>query len=820
MGMFKLYIDYFKEKLIRLWRKPQETVSDFEEITEELWAEDFSKPEKCRFQEETGNGYTASFSTSNKQIGTAPAFTVTVLRKHLYAWAVNHIYRYKDFILEAEMVFPKRLSENGRQHDAASLHTDVQAGDTASHSVSDMDTAEANVSGTVTAADGVLSIDTTDEALSAGSYAAGFLFRYISEYAFYALAVSDNGWLRLDAVVNSTPIPLLGWTKLPETAAQKEETNRRVALTLIANNTAITILVNGLWIASCEDDTIQAAGKIAFAVQNWGKTARAAADLTAYRLNSLPFAVETAHTAANTDSAVPPAQRLHLAQSWYAMGKYIPALLQIQAIWKIRPPEPEERLLAGRIYAAQHLMAEAEKELCAVIAACPQHESAYAELGGLYYQSGANDKLHTLIAAVPELVCRSAFLSNLAGHSLHEQQRYEEAAAAYRQAFTLQPEQGVFALNEARDLSACGKTEAAATAYRQAAGVFLQQQAYQDALSAVTALERLAPHDSRTQSLAAKLWYALEDYPRARTLLQTLCENGSTDSADWYLYGLLLRHNTESAGAITAAEAFEKACMLEPDCALYIFRLAETVFLSGGKYRPILEKALAADPKNGWIHNLAALAALQENRLADAEAAVTKARALLPLELPPLANYLEILRRKKQLAACFSLFEPENDRIDAAVEHAPAAAYRLLANVLHSDGYFEEAAEWYRRAVKLEPRNAPLLTDKAENDRALYLLNEADDTLIKALDIEPSPRIYQLIAALAVQKGDYLRAEVTLRTALEQFNSDAGLYYDLLCLYHLLRRFDTVQPLLERLKKLEQSERVTALERELAAFIA
>ena len=809
MGIFRLYIDYFKQKCITLLRKQRNAVIDFEDIAEELWVEDFSKPEKCRFQEESGDGYTAEFSLQNTQTGNIPAFKLTVQRKHLYAWAVNNVYRYKDFVLEAVIAFP---------HTGESASAACTYGTGSEQSVlSDAAPAQEDV--------------------SAGCYAAGFLFRYISEYAFYALAISNKGWLRLDAVVNSTPIPILGWTKLPEPAAHAARSEsakhstanghsqyNAVPVTLIANGTTITVLVNGIWIASCEDDTIQAAGKIAFA------------ELA----DKLDIPIPT---------TVPPEQRLYLAQNWYAMGKYIPALLQLQAAWNIRPPQPEERVLAGRIYAAQHLTEEAEQELQTVLTVCPQHEAAYAELSGLYYQSGAYRKLNELLAAAPEkLVHGSAFLSNLLGHCLHEEHRYEEAAAAYRRAFTLKPKQGLFALNEARELSACGKTEAAAAAYRQAAGSFLQQQAYRDALTAVTALERLAPHDARTQSFAAKLSYALEDYPRARTLLQRLCRNGSTDSADWYLYGLLLRDNpgsaedmaahvpdTKNAPAlphtsaaevnqhtavpITAAAAFKQACILEPDCALYLFRLAESLFLSGGAYQPVLAKALAADPENGWIHNLAALAALQENRLEEAAAAAAQAQRLLPLELPPLENYLEILRRKKQLSACFPLFDTESEQTSAAVTHNPAGAYHILANALHNDEAFDEAAEWYRRAVKLDPHNAVLLTDKAENDRALYLLNEADDTLVKALDSAPSARIYQLIAAVSIQKGDYLRAELTLRTALEQFPDAAGLYYDLLSLYRLLHRFDTAAPLLARLKKLEHSDRVTALEHELADFM-
>jgi len=45
MGMLKLYIDYFKSKLKNLRKSKKEIPIDYEEIVEEQWQADFSKPE-------------------------------------------------------------------------------------------------------------------------------------------------------------------------------------------------------------------------------------------------------------------------------------------------------------------------------------------------------------------------------------------------------------------------------------------------------------------------------------------------------------------------------------------------------------------------------------------------------------------------------------------------------------------------------------------------------------------------------------------------------------------------------------------------------
>ncbi len=786
MGMFKLYIDYFKSKIKNL-RKPKEEIPiDYEEIVEEQWQANFSKPENCRFAAETGDGYTVAFTPPEPAGNNTGGITLEAQRKHLYAWTVNPVFRYKDVIIEADI----RLPESAKKPDGQDTPTD-----------------------------------------KAGGFAAGILFRYISQSTFYALMISDAGWVRLDAVVNSTPMPLLGWVKIPDSAHldvdhhssdhsysdhsnHKEETDTQGAysIKLIANNTTITILINGHWVACCEDDTIQAAGKIAFAIQNWETYPQVTAQLSRFSLNSIPMTVEMAYTEANEFSAVPPDSRISLAKTLYAMGRYVPALLQLRAAARLKEPEEADRILAGRIYFAQRMLDEAEQEFQSVLEANPSNEEAFAELGGIYYRAERYEDLQRLLQKVPKpMMAQSSFLSNLEGHLFHALGKHEESAEAYRRAFTINPEQGLFAFHQANELYDCGKKPEAVDAYMQAARAFLQQEAYDDLAEVITILERIAPNEPRTLSIAGKYAYAVGRYDDALLKLKTACKKGSEDSADWYLYGLLLKTDEPKE----AVKAFKKACTLEPEYGLYQFRLAEALFLSNGKYQPALEQALAADPQNGWVHNLRALAALSENDIEQAEAAVAEARRLLPDEVSLLVNYLEVQRRKGQLAKCLPLFDIENGTADLAVERNRAAAFHALANAFADDDAREEAQQWYYKALKLDPKNPELLTDKAENDYALFLLNEADDGLVKALDIQPSVRIYQLIASISVQKGDYARAELTLRTGLESFADSSDLYYDLACVYRNTKRFEQAQAQVVQLKQYETSERVDALEKAL-----
>jgi TPR repeat-containing protein TP_0920 len=507
---------------------------------------------------------------------------------------------------------------------------------------------------------------------------------------------------------------------------------------------------------------------------------------------------------------VPPDARISLAKTLYAMGRYVPALLQLRAAARLREPEEADRILAGRIYFAQRMLDEAEAEFQTVLEVNPSNEEAFAELGGIYYRAERYEDLQRLLQKVPKpMMAQSSFLANLEGHLFHALGKHAEAAEAYWRAFTISPDQGLFAFHQANELYDCGKKSEAVDAYMQAARAFLQHEAYDDLAEVITILERIAPNDPRTLSIAGKYAYAVGRYDDALLKLKNACKKGSGDSADWYLYGLLLKTDEPKA----AIKALKKACELEPEYGLYQFRLAEALFLSNGKYQPALKQALAADPHNGWVHNLRALAALSENDIEQAEAAVAEARRLLPDEVSLLVNYLEVQRRKGQLAQCLPLFDIENGTADLAVERNRAAAFHALANAFAADDSREEAQQWYYKALKLDPKNPELLTDKAENDAALFLLNEADDGLVKALDIQPSVRIYQLIASISVQKGDYARAEVTLRAGLESFANSADLHYDLACVYRNTNRFEQAQAQVAQLKQYETSARVDALER-------
>ncbi|WP_038106755.1 tetratricopeptide repeat protein, partial [Treponema pedis] len=742
MGRLKLYIDYVKHQLQKRKEAKQNPQIDTEEIKREIWEADFSKKTQARFSEERGDGYEALFKTED----TGSFFSLELKRKHLYAWTLNNMFRYKDFVLDAEIELPKfkedtvkNINDNGR----------------------------------------------TD---NAGACAAGLLFRHISDKAFYALLISDKGWVRLDAVVNSTPMPIIGWTK-----PLCEILNSVFKVKIICAGTGITILINNTWLGKFDSDIVQAAGKIAFAGQNWETYPQVQFKLKSFKIVSEALLVETADSAANAPETISAESYINLATTYFGMGQYVAAIYQIKQAWKLREPVFQDYILAGRIYFAQHLLEEAEKEFLNASELEPDNVEVMQELASVYYRGNKIKELKTLFKKIPQTRIKSSvLLCSLKGHLLNAEGKHEEAAEMYGAAFNLEPTKGLLKYNEANELSLAGKREEAVQAYIKAGNLFLAGEEYKDMADVINALERLDPDNENTLSLAGKFYYAIENKTEALKNIKKLCAGKTKDSAIWYLYGLLLQaedsEKCEDKNANEAIKAFKKAFKLEPEAGLYAFRLAEALYLNGEDCSDILAEAERLDTGNGWVYNLKGLCAMDKDDFSTAEAELEKARKILPDEIVILENYMEAVRLQGRLKECAPLFDIEAGTADLAAERNRARAFHIFANALFFDEEYEQADVWYQKAIKLRPADAELLTDKAENSLQIGFLNDADDLLVKALDMEPSERIYRLIAVVAAEKGDYARAEITLRTAMEELGESEELKADLENLYKQTKR--------------------------------
>ena len=163
----------------------------------------------------------------------------------------------------------------------------------------------------------------------------------------------------------------------------------------------------------------------------------------------------------------------------------------------------------------------------------------------LYYYSNQYEKIkHILDELNEEKIETSSSLCNIKAHYLHYEGKHKEAAFFYNKAFNLSKkegaEQGLFALNAAREYETAGDEDNAILSYIEASNMFLKTKQYVDLGQALNSLEHLAKDDERYLALSAKFYYAIEEYDKANVYLELLIKKNSKDADVWYLYALIL----------------------------------------------------------------------------------------------------------------------------------------------------------------------------------------------------------------------------------------------------------------------------------------
>lgn len=600
-----------------------------------------------------------------------------------------------------------------------------------------------------------------------GRCAAGFLLRAEGDSDFLYVLVSNKGFLRVDAVFNGKPHPVVPWTECPEPVGSSF--NLKVVLT----GTRLVAAVDDRWTAECEDETVRQ-GRLAFAAQNYDDADQAVCTLRYILLETRPLEVEAWRLRWSVLETADPAQRVRLARSLAAGGLDVPALIQLRRAEKSRPLDAEELFLRAECSLRLGLLEDAESALRASLAAfgdAPDDRARLAreELANLLYLRGNYLELRDQLSGRD--LSDSPRLSGLLGHAYWNLGDWEDAARAYGRAARAEPGMPIFSLNEARSWDQARNRDEAARAYETAARGFLAQDAYEDLEECLRRLKSLRPRSDFTAALEGKTLFREGKKAEAEKIFRRLAAKGTEDSAVFYLLGLILSEREERAQAV---EFLRRACGMESTFPLYWFRLAEALFLSGdaeGAREP-WAKARDLAPEDGWILNLGGLLAEGRGARDEAIRLFRAARERLPDQVEPVLNLSETLDAAGRT--------PEALEALAAFPDS-AAARNQAGNILARRGRLDEAAAEYDRAVRAAAGTAPAETESEyrTNYAACCLeldrYSDAEEQLRHALQKAPTRRAYLLAGDLAARYGDRYRAETAWLAGLELFPGDPDL---------------------------------------------
>ncbi|AEF82577.1 tetratricopeptide repeat protein [Leadbettera azotonutricia] len=717
----------FFRKLLSIRNIILKPKADPNEIAEETWAADFSKPKRVRFDIKSESSYNANL----QKFGARHCLALGLKKTGCIAWVEAPACRYGDQVINARI----RLDARG------------------------------------------------------GYAAGGIMFRMVGEHTYYSFLISTKGYFRLDVLRNGMPLPLIGWTELPDQASQEIASDHAVDFTIIAYGSHIVILIRGQWAADLSDSTIME-GTLCFTAASYEEPRDSALLLVPIPqgaespysaevfLESLTVDSHLAEAAALYEKWTAPAEaspqsRFRLAETFTAMDQHKAALVQIRKAWETPgyKKKQKELLLAGRLAQQLGLSADAEQYISACFEAnvdSAEGKEAITEMAKILYGGERFKELKDYCAEAAKVLSADSMLRNLQGHALWNLKEYKAAAAAYDKAFELDKSNGIFAKNAANVYEILERKKEALDRSIAAGRAFLASDNYDDLGALVPKLLSLGEDNWEAHGLVGKWAFGIEDwkmaekeFEQAEELRKKKRPRTPKDAAVIYLRALLFIREGKRTEALPL---LEEAVSLEKDYALFHFKLAENRFLLNDdpedpQLRSELAAAIALDPGDGWINNFAAQLCLQRGDLENASGYLENAAKALGDVNAIKVNRAVLFALQGSLDKALKLLEFADD--------PDGAMANCAGNLLVREARYEEADERYRKALSIAPENPEFLSNRASCLIEMGQYGEADTILGRVHEARPSTAVLELISYVASKKGEFARAEAACRAALK-----------------------------------------------------
>jgi tetratricopeptide (TPR) repeat protein len=620
----------------------------------------------------------------------------------------------------------------------------------------------------------------------------------------------------VDVIRNRNPLTLLGWTEIPGTYIDKET----VRVEIIASGDHFIFLLNNEWAAELYDDTLPE-GTVGFASASYAASENfdrenpevSKAYLHSFSIESRELEVEAVYNQWK-DGPKSSQSRLHLAETYFAMGQADDAITQLNYIWENKDHEKsnEELLLAAKSSLFLSRLDDAEKYLND-ISASPETNMFWAaglEKARLLYLSEKFDKLEkycrTLLKTRPD----DLTLLTLLGHAHWNLKDFPAAAASYEKASMFDAESGLPAKNAGNAYDVLGDGNKAVECYLKAGRNFLKNDNYNDLESVAARLLYLDPKNWEVHALAGKLAFGLSDWQRAENEFDEAERlrlrddaNPPEDPALVFLRGILLIQKGKRQEALSY---FERAIALDDEHGIFHFKLAETRFMlynnpHDDEMNKHLALALERSPTDGWIANLAARIALDAEDVNAAENHLSKAEEYLGTIPAVKVNKALLLFQK---ASCEDALEMlEASRYEDVDGMMAACAGNLLSKL----NRHEEAEAYYRKALSIDQDNLQYMTNLASCLIQAGLYIEAETLLATVNERAPSADVLEMIAFIATRKAEYQRAEEVLLSALELEPQNISVQISLGWIFANTFRWKETEEILNKLESMYLDDR-------------
>ena len=477
------------------------------------------------------------------------------------------------------------------------------------------------------------------------------------------------------------------------------------------------------------------------------------------------------------------------------------AIAEFAKIVALDPKSVEDRMLLGQLFTVRHDQTKAEEQFKIAQAMEPDSEEAVLNLARLYAESGNLEQEVKVIEAVPA-ASRTARMEDALGAAYEQLKQTREAIAAFQRAAVIEPEDARTLEALAQALLDDNQLDASLKQYKKLVevdpenagalvhiGEILRRQGkFEEALEIIRKARKMDPENLEAGYNEGLLMDVLGRYDAAvqvfeKMVDQTSHANGAYTTEEKNNRGIFL----DRLGAVyqelnKTAEAiatYQKLIDMGGESAVRGYQFQADAWRDAKQFDKAVEvsrRAVEANPKD---HDLTLMLAGELGDVGKTDEGLALARGLLTNTKEDRTVWLALgqmcvrARRWKEAGEAF-------DKAAALTTKKEDRTYLffLRGELAERQKHDEQAEQFFRQALKLDPENAMtlnylgyMLADKG------IRLPEALKLIRKAVELEPMNGAYlDSLGWVYLKMGEYELAEENLRQAVARDQTDPALH--------------------------------------------
>jgi tetratricopeptide (TPR) repeat protein len=481
------------------------------------------------------------------------------------------------------------------------------------------------------------------------------------------------------------------------------------------------------------------------------------------------------------------------------------AIAEYETIAKLKPNDVEPRLLLGQLYALNQDSAKAESEFKAAQSLDADSEEVVLNMARLYSEEGDNNRAAQAIASIPA-EDRSPRMELALGSAYEQLKKYKDAAAAYKRAADIEPDN----VDAQKALSAAlledGQLDEAAKVLKSIAAadptdaqtqiriaeVQRRKGNYNEALAILeklrTNVQEGSPEDLQLHADEALVYDALGKYDQATGSLTKLLEalahpdgkyNDQEKQSRAFLLdrlGMIYREQNKTTDALNA---YKQLIELGGDYARDGYQGQIDAYRDVHQWKDAEQVAATAAKALPKDHDIQIVYAQQLTDLGQVDQGLAIAKA----QLTNTPDDLDVHQRLAEMYIRLKRFSDADQEIQKADALAKKAQEHLFVYFLRGEFYdrqkmYDKAEAQFRKALEIDPQNAAVLNYLG------YMLVDHDQKLPEALKmirqaVLLEPQNYAYLDSLGwayFKTGQYELAEENIRKANERNNGDPTIH--------------------------------------------